>query len=86
VIARARLDIRAFSCPLTWVKTRIALDPLLPGESLELLLREGEPLDSVPRAAEEEGHRIAARAPAPDAGPGSWRVVLVKGSPREEPF
>jgi tRNA 2-thiouridine synthesizing protein A len=83
VTVRARIDIRPFACPLTWVKTRIALDPLAPGEALEVLLRDGEPLENVPRTAEEEGHRVATRAPAPDAGPGSWRVVLVKGVARE---
>ena len=81
-----RIDIRPYACPLTWVKTRIALDPLRPGEALEVLLREGEPLENVPRTAEEEGHRVAARAPAPEEGEGSWRVLLVKGLPREEPF
>lgn len=76
-----RLDVRRVACPMTWVKTRIALDPLAPGESLEVLLAEGEPLDSVPRTAELEGHRVTARVPAPEEGAGSWRVVLVKGSP-----
>ena len=75
-----RLDIRAYVCPLTWVKAKIALDVLGPGESLEVLLREGEPLDNLPRTAEEEGHRVALRERAPEAGPDAWRVVLVKGA------
>ena len=79
-----RLDVRSFACPMTWVKTRIALDPLAPGDALEVLLAEGEPLDSVPRTAELEGHRVAARGPAPEEGAGSWRVVLVKGAPTAE--
>jgi tRNA 2-thiouridine synthesizing protein A len=79
-----RLDVRRFACPMTWVKTRIALDPLAPGDALEVLLADGEPLESVPRTAELEGHRVAARAPAPEEGAGSWRVVLVKGSPPVE--
>jgi TusA-related sulfurtransferase len=79
-----RVDVRPFSCPLTWVKTRIALDPLQPGDRLEVLLRAGEPLENVPRTAEEEGHRVAERAPL--AGGEGWRVVLVKGGPREAGF
>lgn len=81
-----RVDVRSLACPMTWVKTRIALEPLPPGAALEVLLREGEPLESVPRTAEEEGHTVAARAPAPDEGAGIWRVVLVKGLPPDEPF
>ena len=79
-----RLDIRAYACPLTWVKTRIALERLSPGESLEVLLAEGEPLDSVPRSAAEEGHAVVLSEPAPAEGKGSWRVVLRKGEPPEE--
>ena len=83
---RARIDIRAFACPLTWVKTRIALERLAEGDALEVLLAAGEPLDNVPRSAAEEGHRVLAAEPAPAEGPGAWRVVLVKGAPREEPL
>ena len=81
---RARIDIRAYSCPLTWVKTRIALERLAEGEALEVLLAEGEPLDNVPRSAAEEGHRVLVAEPAPAEGPGAWRVVLVKGAERPE--
>jgi TusA-related sulfurtransferase len=80
----ARVDVRALACPMTWVRTRIALDPLAPGESLEVLLREGEPLESVPRTAELEGHAVAVREPLPE--PGAWRVVLVKGRPPADPL
>ena len=75
-----RLDIRAYVCPLTWVKAKIALDGIAPGERLEVLLREGEPLENLPRTAEEEGHRVALREPAPEVSAGAWRVVLVKGA------
>jgi len=77
----ARVDVRDVACPMTWVRTRVALDRLAPGDALEVLLVAGEPLENVPRTAEEEGHRVAARAPWPAAGAGAWRVVLVKGAP-----
>ena len=79
-----RLDIRAYACPLTWVKTRIALERLRVGESLEVLLAEGEALESVPRTAAEEGHAVLSAEPAPAEGPGSWRVLLRKGEPLED--
>jgi TusA-related sulfurtransferase len=75
-VSATRLDIRPFACPLTWVKTRIALERLSPGQELEVLLGEGEPLESVPRAAALEGHAVALRQPWPGGG---WRLVLVKG-------
>ena len=80
--AAARIDVRGVGCPLTWVRTRVALDRIATGEALEVLLLAGEPLENVPRTAEEEGHRVAVREPCPHAGEGAWRVVLVKGAPR----
>lgn len=77
------LDIRRYACPLTWVKAKIALDGLSPGDRLEVLLREGEPLDNLPRTAEEAGHRVELQERAPEAGVDAWRVVLVKGAEQE---
>lgn len=71
---RAPLDLRPFACPLTYVKTRIALERLAPGEVLEVWLAGGEPVESVPRSAEEEGHRVIRVEPMD----GSWRVLLEK--------
>ena len=66
------------------MKTRIALERLAVGESLEVLLNAGEPLDNLPRSAAEEGHALLAAEPLPAEGAGTWRVVLRKGAPREE--
>jgi tRNA 2-thiouridine synthesizing protein A len=79
VTVAARVDVRAFACPLTWVKTRIALERLAPGARLEVWLRDGEPLASVPRSAEEDGHRVVVVEALPDEAPGSFRVVVEKG-------
>ncbi len=75
-----RVDVRDVVCPLTWVRTRVALDRVAPGEALEVILNAGEPLENVPRTAEEEGHRVVSREPWPDGGGGAWRVVLRKGA------
>jgi TusA-related sulfurtransferase len=65
------IDLRGVLCPLTWVKARLALEALEPGDSLELLLDPGEAWQSVPRSAREEGHRVEL---------GEGRVTIVKGS------
>ena len=41
---------------MTFVKTKIELSKLQPGDTLEVLLTEGEPLDNVPRNAKEQGY------------------------------
>ena len=54
----AELDLTGVLCPLNWVKARLALENLHPGDELRLLLDDGEPLDEVPRSAREEGHAV----------------------------
>ncbi len=43
---------------MTFVKTKIELSKLQPGDILEVLLAEGEPLDNVPRNANEQGYNV----------------------------
>ena len=43
---------------MTFVKTKIELSKLQPGDILEVLLAEGEPLDNVPRNAREQGYNV----------------------------
>ena len=54
-----RLDLTGVPCPMNWVRARLALEQLAPGDSLVVVLDEGEPLDSVPRSARDEGHTVA---------------------------
>ena len=43
---------------MTFVKTKIELSKLNEGDTLEVLLSEGEPLDNVPRNAVEQGYNV----------------------------
>lgn len=52
------LDLRGVPCPLNWVRAKLALEQLAPGERLELLLDPGEPIESVPASAREAGHQV----------------------------
>jgi tRNA 2-thiouridine synthesizing protein A len=53
-----RLDLSGVPCPMNWVRTRLALEELPPGDSLVVVLDEGEPLESVPQSAREDGHDV----------------------------
>jgi tRNA 2-thiouridine synthesizing protein A len=53
------LDLTGVVCPMNWVRARLALERMQPGEVLELVLDEGESLESVPRSAREEGHVVS---------------------------
>jgi TusA-related sulfurtransferase len=52
------LDITAFTCPMTWVRTKLELERMAPGEALEVRCREGEALENVPRSAAAAGHAV----------------------------
>jgi TusA-related sulfurtransferase len=52
------LDITGEMCPMTFVRTRLALDRMRPGETLLVRLRGDEPVRNVPRTAREQGHEV----------------------------
>ena len=52
------LDLTGVICPLNWVKAKLALEELNVGDELTILLDPGEPIESVPRSAREDGHEV----------------------------
>jgi TusA-related sulfurtransferase len=80
----ATIDITADVCPMTFVRTRLALDRLAPGQTLLVTLRGAEPLRNVPRTAREQGHEVLAleAAPGDETGgekDGVSRLLLRRG-------
>jgi TusA-related sulfurtransferase len=43
---------------MTFVRTKLKLAQIAEGDILEVLLSEGEPLNNVPRSAEEQGYKV----------------------------
>ena len=72
------IDITALLCPMTFVRTRLALDRLQPGQVLAIRLRGDEPRRNVPRTATEQGHAVLAIQDAPD---GTTTLLIRKASP-----
>jgi tRNA 2-thiouridine synthesizing protein A len=58
--ADRELDITGEVCPMTFVRTRLALDRMAPGQILLVRLKGDEPLKNVPRTATEQGHTVLA--------------------------
>jgi tRNA 2-thiouridine synthesizing protein A len=56
--ADREIDITGDLCPMTFVRTRLALDRMTPGQILQVRLRGEEPLRNVPRTAAEQGHVV----------------------------
>lgn len=55
------LDITNEVCPMTFVRTRLALDRMERGEILLVLLRGEEPRRNVPATATSQGHTVLAQ-------------------------
>ena len=72
----AELDITGEACPMTFVRTRLALDRLQAGETLRVRLRGAEPRLNVPRTALEQGHQVLMTQ---DGADGITELVLRKG-------
>ena len=43
---------------MTWVRTKVELERLQPGQTLEVTLPPGEAVENVPRSAREAGHAV----------------------------
>ena len=71
------LDLRGVSCPLNYVKVRVALDRLRPGEALEVFLDHGEPEENVPRSCDEDGFPVLSLGTSTAPGDGAECVRLV---------
>ncbi len=52
------VDLAGVSCPMNFVKTKVALESIEAGEIIEVILDEGDAILNVPRSVKEEGHQV----------------------------
>jgi TusA-related sulfurtransferase len=62
-IPAVKMDLRGVKCPINFVRTKLKLEMMEPGEILEVLLDEGEPAENVPRSVRDEGHQVLSLSP-----------------------
>ena len=67
------IDITTDTCPMTFVRTRLALDRLASGQILAVRLRGAEAVRNVPRTSAEQGHSVLAQTTGAD---GVTRLLL----------
>jgi TusA-related sulfurtransferase len=70
--ADRELDITAETCPMTFVRTRLALDRMASGQVLLVRLKGEEPRRNVPRTATEQGHAVLRQEMTKDGGVRLW--------------
>ena len=77
------LDITSDICPITFVKTKLLIEKMAPGDVAEVRLGEGEPLENVPRSVKAEGHSIISLTPDAEKH-GVHVLILQKAAPEQD--
>lgn len=70
------IDITDVTCPITFVKTKVALEDMEAGQILEVHLNDGEPVQNVPRSLKDEGHKVLELTQNED---GTYTLFVEKG-------
>ena len=70
-----KVNITDVNCPVTFVKTKVALEELDEGQILQVHLNGGEPVQNVPRSLKEEGHEVLELL---DNGDGTFELYVKK--------
>ncbi len=78
---RLFLDISGEVCPLTFVRTKLLIERMKPGQTAEIRLKGEEPLAKIPGAVTGLGHLVLALVPEdPAGGPNAvHRIRIRKG-------
>ena len=72
----ACLDLRGTPCPMNYVRARLALEGLSPGDWLQVDLDAGEPEETVTTSLRGDGHQV--RSASPPAADGSVVRLLIQ--------
>jgi len=74
------LDITSEICPMTFVKTKLLIERMKPGETAAVRLQGNEPLNNVPRSVTEFGHEVVSLVPEDVSAPtdGVHQLIIMK--------
>ena len=76
------IDITDEVCPMTFVRTRLALDRLEPGQILSVRLKGEEPIRNVPKTASRQGHQLLGE----QANPDGTTTLLIRKAGQQAPL
>jgi tRNA 2-thiouridine synthesizing protein A len=72
------IDLRGICCPTNFVKAKLAIEELEAGETVEMLIDDGEPVKNLPRSLKSEGHKLLGLR---ESGEGHYVLKLEIGGP-----
>lgn len=71
-----KINIKGLVCPYTFVKSKLAIETMEPGEVLEIILDYPAAATNVPRSMEDQGHKVLKTEKVNDT---DWLIVVQKG-------
>ena len=71
------LDITTDVCPMTFVRTKLLIERMEPGQTAKVRLQNTEPLENVPRSVREIGHEVLSMEPEDPDGPADGVHLLI---------
>jgi TusA-related sulfurtransferase len=72
------LDITSEVCPMTFVRTKLYIERIEPGELLKIRLKGKEPLTNVPVSIKELGHEILELTPEEGTDPYGIHLLIIR--------
>ena len=75
VKADRELDLKGEVCPFTFVKSKLILEQMEPGEILKVLLDYKPSVENVPKSMREEGQEVLE---VKEIGENLWEVIVRK--------
>ena len=71
------LDITTDVCPMTFVRTKLLIEKMRPGETAQVRLQSKEPLENVPRSVREIGDEVVSLTPEDSDAPADGAHILI---------
>jgi tRNA 2-thiouridine synthesizing protein A len=75
VIVDKELNLQGEVCPYTFVKSKLALEVMQPGQVLRVIVDNDESAANVPRSMQNEGHNVLGVTKLND---NDWQIVVQK--------
>jgi TusA-related sulfurtransferase len=74
-VADKELNLRGEVCPYTFVKSKLALEMMQPGQVLRVIVDNDESAANVPRSMQNEGHSVLGVSKLNQK---DWQIVVQK--------
>lgn len=84
LVKRRKIDLRGEVCPYTFVKSKLIIEEMNPGEILEVLVDFAPSAENIPRSMKNEGHNVLEVKKIDTSC--HWRIIIQKYGSNSQRF